>query len=175
MNQNRLHIHAPNALFLLQNKLHMNWSSEVNAYLTTGIWTPSSWLMDSKPWAWQGLVLDSNARFPISRSGGKTQTNPWSSLTAFPRSFIKKKKGNPQQLYFPGRYRWRHRSEPLYKFIRLRFSSPIPDPDERRLIATLWGCIRRRVFFSTYAFFSTTPNDLCLDYQDSEGYFIPET
>lgn len=27
----------------------MNWSSEVNAYLTT------AWLMDSKPWAWKSL------------------------------------------------------------------------------------------------------------------------
>lgn len=57
------------------------------------------------------------------------------------------------------------------RFIRLRFSSPIPDLDEGRLIATLWGCIRRRVCYSP---FSTTPNDLCLYYQDSEGYFIPD-
>lgn len=55
------------------------------------------------------------------------------------------------------------------RFIRLRFSSP--DLDEGRLIATLWGCIRRRVCYSP---FSTTPNDLCLYYQDSEGYFIPD-
>jgi len=60
------------------------------------------------------------------------------------------------------------------RFIRLRFSSQIPDLDEGRLIATLWGCVRRRVCYSPYAFFSTTPNDLCLDYQDSEGYFIPD-
>lgn len=60
------------------------------------------------------------------------------------------------------------------RFIRLRFSSQIPDLDEGRLIATLWGCVRRRVCYSPYAFFSTTPNDLCLDYRDSEGYFIPD-
>lgn len=59
------------------------------------------------------------------------------------------------------------------RLIRLRFSSQIPDLDEGRLIATLWGCVRRRVFYSPYAFFSTTPNDLCLDYRDSEVYFIP--
>ena len=60
------------------------------------------------------------------------------------------------------------------RFIRLRFSSQIPDLDEGRLIATLWGCVRRRVCYSPYAFFSTTPNDLGLDYRDSEGYFIPD-
>lgn len=60
------------------------------------------------------------------------------------------------------------------RFIRLRFSSQIPDLDEGRLIATLWGCVRRRVCYSPYAFFSTTPNDLCLYYRDSEGYFIPD-
>ncbi|KAL6513791.1 hypothetical protein OROMI_034518 [Orobanche minor] len=60
------------------------------------------------------------------------------------------------------------------RFIRLRFSSQIPDLDEGRLIATLWGCVRRRVSYSPYAFFSTTPNDLCLDYRDSKGYFIPD-
>ncbi len=60
------------------------------------------------------------------------------------------------------------------KFIRLRFYSPIPDLDEGRLIATLWGCIRRRVCYSPYTFYDPIPPDLCLDYRDSEGYFISD-
>lgn len=60
------------------------------------------------------------------------------------------------------------------KFIRLRFYSPIPDLDEGRLIATLWGCIRRRVCYSPYTFYDPIPPDLCLDYRDSEGYFFSD-
>lgn len=97
-------------------------------------------------------------------------------VTAVPRSF--RKKGNPPLVVVAATFldAIADGIDPnpfTNKFIRLRFSSPIPDPDERRLIAT-WGCIRRRVFYSTYAFFSTTPNDLCLDYQDSEENFIPD-
>lgn len=60
------------------------------------------------------------------------------------------------------------------KFIRLRFYSPIPDLDEGRLIATLRGCIRRRVCYSPYTFYDPIPPDLCLDYRDSEGYFFSD-
>lgn len=56
------------------------------------------------------------------------------------------------------------------RYIRIRFSSKKHDLDEARIIATLWGCITRRVRYSP---FSTTPNDLTLNYQDCEGYFIP--
>lgn len=55
----------------------------------------------------------------------------------------------------------------------MRISSNIHDLDEGRIIATLWGCIRRRVCNSTFAFFSTTPNHVHLDYNYCEGYFIP--
>jgi hypothetical protein len=55
------------------------------------------------------------------------------------------------------------------RLIRLRFSSQIPDLDEGRLIATLWGCVRRRVCYFPYAFFSTTPNDLCLDFLSGDS------
>lgn len=37
--------------------------------------------------------------------------------------------------------------------IQLRFSSPIPDLSGPRLIATLWCCIRRRIFNSSYTTF----------------------
>lgn len=59
------------------------------------------------------------------------------------------------------------------RYIRLRFSSKIPDLDEGRLIATLWGCIRRRVCNSPFALFSNIPQDVDLLYNEEEGYFIP--
>ena len=59
------------------------------------------------------------------------------------------------------------------RYIRMRISSNIHDLDEGRIFAKLWGCIRRRVRNSPFAFFSTTPNHVHLDYNYCEGYFIP--
>lgn len=57
------------------------------------------------------------------------------------------------------------------RYIRMRISSNIHDLDEGRIIARLWGCIRRRVCNSPFAFFSTTPNHVHLYYNYSESSF----
>ena len=57
------------------------------------------------------------------------------------------------------------------RYIRMRISSNIHDLDEGRIIARLWGCIRRRVCNSPIAFFSTTPNHVHLYYNYCESSF----
>lgn len=61
-----------------------------------------------------------------------------------------------------------------WPYLRLPFSaSPMPALDEGRLIATQWGCLRRRVCYSPFSFLNPIPRDLSFDYTDITGYLFP--
>lgn len=61
-----------------------------------------------------------------------------------------------------------------WRYLRLPFSaSPMPALDEGRLIATQWGCLRRRVCYSPFSFLNPIPRDVSFDYTDIRGHFFP--
>lgn len=68
------------------------------------------------------------------------------------------KKGNPPIVMIsnnlPASTNGRDQRPFRARYIRIRFSSKIHDLDEARIIATLRGCITRRVCYSPSAFFS---------------------
>lgn len=59
------------------------------------------------------------------------------------------------------------------RFIRLRFANVIEHLDESRLIATLWGCIKRRVE-RQLSLERTTKNEFLLKYNNVKAYSLRE-
>lgn len=55
------------------------------------------------------------------------------------------------------------------RFFRLLFSSNIPNLSEARIVATLWGCMMRRICQSPYARMEVTPRWVNLDYNNIVG------
>lgn len=55
------------------------------------------------------------------------------------------------------------------RFFRLLFSSNIPNLSEARIVATLWGCMMRRICQSPYARMEVTPRWVNLDYNNLVG------
>jgi len=61
------------------------------------------------------------------------------------------------------------------RFIRLRFHSKIRNLKEERVIATLWGCMQRRIAQSPYALEGEIlDEEVKLDYNECEGIIIPK-
>lgn len=60
------------------------------------------------------------------------------------------------------------------RFLRLRFHSNIRNLEEKRIIATLWGCMQRRIQESPYALLERIPDEeVKLDYNECEGIVVP--
>lgn len=61
------------------------------------------------------------------------------------------------------------------RFFRLRFHSRIRNLKEERVIATLWGCMQRRIAQSPYALEGEIlDEEVKLDYNECEGIIVPK-
>lgn len=58
------------------------------------------------------------------------------------------------------------------RFIRLPFYTKIQNLEEGRIIATLLGCIDRRIQQSLLAYLNPTPTHLNLEYNDEQAYLL---
>lgn len=62
------------------------------------------------------------------------------------------------------------------RFLRLCFQSNLRNLNEERIIATLWGCCKRRIEITLGKNFDETlQSDTPLEYNNCEGIFVPKT
>lgn len=59
------------------------------------------------------------------------------------------------------------------RFYRIRFSTSIEQLEEERVIATLYGCMERRMLRSPYLYQNGIPKDVSLQYNNSKGAIVP--
>jgi len=54
------------------------------------------------------------------------------------------------------------------RFYRLLFKTNIDKLEEERIVATLWGCIQRRIMQSPLTWMQPTPKNITLNYNEDE-------
>jgi len=59
------------------------------------------------------------------------------------------------------------------RFYRIRFSTSIEQLEEERIIATLYGCMVRRMLRSPYLYQNVIPKDVYLQYNNCKGAIVP--
>ena len=86
-------------------------------------------------------------------------------------SRIFKKKNNVPIIFIGNRLtsEMRRRGPFRARFYRMRFETYIENIKEERIIATLWGCIERRIKNSPFAWANPTPSDVYISYNKCEA------